>query len=116
MVVHGTGKQMRTFTFVSDLVDANLASCLYEHTGGQTYNVASSIQVSILSLAERLATINGLGNDAIAFGDRLIGDIDYFDVSNKKCIDELGVGFQTDFWGTFESVFSDIKKSLLEEI
>lgn len=113
LIVHGNGKQMRSFTYVNDLVDANLSACLSECAIGETYNVASSIQVSILDLAKKLIEINGLDDSMIKFGERLIGDIDYFDVSNKKCINELKVGFNTDFWGSFDTVFADIKNSVI---
>jgi nucleoside-diphosphate-sugar epimerase len=57
-VIHGDGKQTRDFTFVEDVVAANLRCCVAPaKTAGEVYNVAGGNRVSINRLAETLAKI-----------------------------------------------------------
>lgn len=60
-LIHGDGKQTRDFTFVADVVAANL-SCLDDGTGngaGEVYNICGGHSVSIGELAESLGNILG---------------------------------------------------------
>ena len=57
-VIYGDGEQTRDFTFVSDIVAANLRCCeAPEEAAGGAYNVAWGNRISIRNLAERLAHI-----------------------------------------------------------
>ena len=99
LIVFGHGEQIRSFTWVKDLVQANLAAMDSEKAIGSVYNVASGIKVSINELAERLSKM--FPNPVpILHGEPLVGDIMRFDVSNERITRELGVSFETDFWGT----------------
>lgn len=101
LVIFGDGKQIRSFTWVKDLVTANIQSAINSKANGQVYNVASGIKVSIIDLATKL--IEMVGNtkvENIVYSEPLVGDITYFDVSNKKIIDDLGIKFEVNFWET----------------
>jgi nucleoside-diphosphate-sugar epimerase len=53
--VFGTGKQVRDFTYVKDVVEANiLASNRYEICGGEVFNIAGGSQTTILELVDIL--------------------------------------------------------------
>ncbi len=100
-VVFGDGHQVRSFTWVKDLVEANLAAAMSTRSGGQAYNAASGIQVSILDLATSMLRVLEQGRQLqVEFGDPLVGDIMNFEVDNRKIREELGVTFNQDFWGT----------------
>lgn len=106
--VFGHGNQIRSFTYVKDLVDANLKSATKKEATGQEYNVASGIKISINELAKFvLEKMQAQGKCKIVHGPPLVGDIMKFDVSNKKIVKDLGITFESDFWGTLGSTIED---------
>ena len=81
-VVHGDGAQSRDFTYVSDVVAANLlAAGAPAEACGRAYNVAAGQRITVLELAEticRLAgAVGGEGNEAPAplFAPARPGDV-----------------------------------------
>ena len=59
-MIHGDGKQTRDFTFVEDVVAANLCCCTAPETSaGSVCNVGCGDRISINELAVRLAAIMG---------------------------------------------------------
>jgi UDP-glucose 4-epimerase len=58
--IYGDGKQTRDFTFVEDVVRANLACCRApESAAGCVYNVARGDRISLLDLIQTLSKITG---------------------------------------------------------
>lgn len=96
LVIHGDGGQMRTFTWVGDVVEANIRAATKRISRGKTYNCASGIRVSVSDLAAKvLARANpGL---AIEHVEPLPGDIRIFDVDNTAIKRDLGIEFERDF-------------------
>src|SRR4051812_38660630 len=80
--VYGDGKQSRDFTFVTDVVAANLAaaSASAETVSGQVYNVAPGGGVSLLELLEQLGRITGTTPtpvfEAARVGDTMLSQAD----------------------------------------
>lgn len=99
LTIFGHGRQERSFTWVKDLVGANIAAATMPVSAGRVYNVASGIQVTILELAERIRALMG-STAPVVHGDPLVGDIMHFDVCNRRVRAELGIEFEQDFWGT----------------
>jgi UDP-glucose 4-epimerase len=58
-VIHGDGQQSRDFTFVADVVQANLLAAQAPGVSGRVYNVACGRQTTLLDLAEHLNTLLG---------------------------------------------------------
>jgi UDP-glucose 4-epimerase len=58
-VVFGDGEQSRDFTFVEDLVDANLLACHKEGIAGRTYNIARGNRKTLNELIQTLGAITG---------------------------------------------------------
>jgi len=59
-LIHGDGGQTRDFTFVTDVVAANLLCCQAPSSAaGAVYNVAWGNRTSILELAETIASVLG---------------------------------------------------------
>jgi len=76
-MIHGNGKQTRDFTFVSDVVAANLA-CLDhddENGAGEVYNVCGGHSISIGELTETLGIILGKMNISPVYGESRPGDV-----------------------------------------
>lgn len=113
LVVSGDGEQIRSFTWVKDLVKANLEAGLSEKAIGQVYNAASGIKVSINKLAKGIVDIMGKKSE-ITYGDPLIGDIMKFDISNSKIVKDLNIDFNTDFWGNMKSTITEFIDSIKE--
>ena len=106
LIIFGDGTQERSFTWVKDLVTANLEAGINEKAIGQVYNAASGISVTINELAENIKKM--LESKVNILHDKpLIGDIMHFDVSNKKITDELGITFEKDFWGTLRIALNE---------
>lgn len=107
-VVFGHGNQVRSFTWVGDLVDANLAAAVSSRATGEAYNAASGIRVTINELARgMLEILDEERRLAVDYGDPLVGDIMEFDVSNAKIRDHLGINFRSDFWETLKLALED---------
>lgn len=101
--VFGHGEQVRSFTWVKDLVDINLAASEGDACQGKVYNAASGISVTINALASKLVDMmEARATSPIQHGPPLLGDIMYFDVSNKSVVEDLKINFEKDFWGTLD--------------
>lgn len=102
-IVFGHGEQVRSFTWVKDIVEANVRSALLESARGKAYNAASGIKISINELATRMTSIiDPEGKLKVQHGEPLLGDIMNFDINNSEIVNDLGIEFNQDFWGTLE--------------
>lgn len=110
-VIFGDGTQMRSFTHVKDVVEANLLVATYEEARGETYNCASGISITIQELCDKV--IEYFGKSGVVkprYGEWQAGDSIYFDVSNEK-IEALGLEFDTDFFSRLLNLCDDERKS-----
>ncbi|HUE78789.1 MAG TPA: SDR family NAD(P)-dependent oxidoreductase [Sphingomicrobium sp.] len=112
-IVFGHGRQVRSFTWVGDLVEANLRAAADPKATGQAYNAASGVRVTINELADgMLALLDPDKRLSVEHGEPLIGDIMEFDVANAKIRRDLGLTFETDFWGTLRTALADVNAFL----
>lgn len=95
-IIHGDGTQQRSFTYVKDLVRANMLVAMADNTKGEVYNCASGINVTVGELAEKVKEHFGRKDLPTIYDDWTVGDIKVFNVSSKK-IEELGHKFQWSF-------------------
>jgi nucleoside-diphosphate-sugar epimerase len=107
-VVFGHGEQVRSFTYVKDLVNVNLRAATLPTANGQAYNAASGIRVTINDLANNMLKFTNRTDISVEYGPPLVGDIMNFDIDNTKVRTDLGIDFNLDFWGTLEQSLSDI--------
>jgi UDP-glucose 4-epimerase len=91
LVIFGDGAQLRSFTYVDDVVNANLLVASNEGTNGEIYNCASGIKVTVGELAQKILHLAGKDDMKILHEDWTPGDIKVFDVDNRKLI---SLGFQ----------------------
>jgi len=96
LVIHGDGNQMRSFTWVGDVVEANIRSATLPCSEGKTYNCASGIQVTIKDLATKVLARTSV-NGKIKHVDSLPGDIREFHVDNTLIISDLSMQFEKNF-------------------
>jgi UDP-glucose 4-epimerase len=91
--IHGDGTQKRVFTYVKDIVEANIMSWLMPEAKGQIYNCASIFQMSIVDLAEALMKKYDK-RVPIVYNEPLVGDIYNFNVDSYKIHNQIGVTFR----------------------
>jgi UDP-glucose 4-epimerase len=84
------GKQSRDFTYVANVVEANLRACVVPKISGETFNIACGSTTSILDIIRETNKILGLRLKPV-YGPKRPGDVrkSYADVSKMKKV--LGV-------------------------
>ena len=95
-IIFGDGTQVRSFTYVKDVVNINKLVVLEDTTPGQAYNCASGIKMTIGELAQAVLRKFDKEHLGVEYADWRLGDIKVFDVDNRK-LRGLGFEFQTDF-------------------
>lgn len=63
LTVYGNGKQTRSFSYVTDIVDGLLAILERPHTSGQVFNLGSEEELTIYELAERVLELTGSSSE-----------------------------------------------------
>lgn len=101
ITIFGDGTQQRTFTYVKDVVRANLLAANDPRSYGQVYNCASGLKITIKDLANLICKLYQK-EIKVDFQDWAIGDIKIFDVDNTK-IREISM----DKWTAFEDGLSN---------
>ncbi len=97
ITIFGDGTQQRSFTYVKDVVKANLMAAVTPGTTGEVYNCASGIKVTIQELADLISAHLGIEDQEINYADWMPGDIKVFDINNSKIREAFGMEFLTDF-------------------
>lgn len=59
LTVHGTGKQTRSFGYVSDVVDAVIKLMADTKSAGEVYNIGSDEEISVENLAKKVIKLTG---------------------------------------------------------
>jgi nucleoside-diphosphate-sugar epimerase len=88
-VIYGDGKQSRDFTYVENVVQANLLAIEGHGAPGRVYNVACGEQISLIVLA---ATLNELVGSGITptFARSRSGDVKHSVADISRAREELG--------------------------
>ena len=74
--IHGDGTQSRDFTFIDNVVQANLKAAEAPDVGGEAFNVACGARYTLLDLVEALNRILRTSIEP-RFGDRRPGDVQH---------------------------------------
>lgn len=94
--VFGDGSQTRDFTYVDNVVHANLAASTSPAAAGEVLNIACGESWSLLELLKRLES--ALQRDAtVVFRDRRVGDVKHSLASIEKAKQLLGYSPTIDF-------------------
>lgn len=73
--VHWDGKQSRDFTYVDNVVHANLQAMKKPGVSGEVFNVACHEEFSVLDILKRLEKIMGKKSAKPVFGPKRLGDV-----------------------------------------
>lgn len=87
--VYGDGEQSRDFTYVDDVVDANLVACKAEAVGGMVFNIGTGQRHTLNELLGLLSTIVGHKLDAL-YTERRAGDVQHSQADIRKAKRFLG--------------------------
>jgi UDP-glucose 4-epimerase len=68
ITVYGSGEQTRCFGYIGDVVKALVALLDRDETVGEVYNIGSSEEVSINTLAERIRTLTSSESEIVHIG------------------------------------------------
>lgn len=82
--IYGDGKQLRNFSYVSDVVECVMRASVSDASVGQVINVASSKEISVGTLAEIVQHVTKCDLDII-YSDPLIGDPARNPANTEKC-------------------------------
>jgi len=74
ITIEGDGGQTRDFTYIDDVVDANLAGFVQDEAAGRSFNIAYGARISILALAEKIIEITESSSE-ITYREKRQGDI-----------------------------------------
>jgi len=96
-LIHGDGEQSRDFTFVADVVQANLRAAEAPGVAGQVYNVACGQRTSLLELVMILNSL--LGTDVQpTHGPARPGDVKHSQADIARAKADLGYRPTTDMY------------------
>jgi UDP-glucose 4-epimerase len=106
LLVYGDGTQTRDFTYVDNVVDANLCAGVTPRPDGRAYNIAAGQPQTVNELCDRLAEIVG-GEVTREYGPPRPGDILHSHADVRAAARDLGwrptVDFVTGLKRTVES-------------
>ncbi|GJM20148.1 MAG: UDP-glucose 4-epimerase-like protein [Planctomycetota bacterium] len=89
--IHGDGEQSRDFTYVGDVVAANLAALDCERGGGAVLNVGRGDSISLNQLWDAVRTACGVPDLQAEHGPARAGDIRHSRADASKLAEVLGV-------------------------
>lgn len=112
VTIHGDGMQSRDFTYIDNVIDANLKACLSSSKyGGNVYNIAYGGRVYLLDLYNEIKQL--LNKDIKPkFIEPRVGDIKHSNANIGKAIKELGYSPKIDFNDGIRLAIDWYKKNL----
>jgi nucleoside-diphosphate-sugar epimerase len=103
--IYGDGEQSRDFTYIDNVVEANLAACTKGAGNGQAINIACGERYTLLSLLENMARLFGVSSQPEFLPPRP-GDVRHSQASIERAGQELGfapgIGFEEGLKRTVE--------------
>ncbi len=114
LVVFGDGLQSRDFTYVANVVEANLLAATVPGVAGRVFNIACARRISLLDIVAILEKLVG-GPLEWRHEDPRVGDVRHSEADIGAACRDLGYRVQVDFeeglrrtWTDFQTRFSGI--------
>src|SRR4030095_2552442 len=89
-VIYGDGEQSRDFTFIANVVDANIKAAQTSSGIGQVMNVANGDRASLNELLETLKGITGRESAQAEYLPERKGDVKHSQADNSRAVEWLG--------------------------
>ena len=114
LMVHGDGEQSRDFTYIDNVVQANLLSCTTPGVAGEVFNVACNARYSVLDIARCIEKLLGRAV-TIEHTPPRSGDVRHTQAAITKAERLLQyrptVGFEDGMRRTFEHLRAELAQS-----
>lgn len=111
-VINGDGKQSRDFTYIENVIEANLKACMAPHeAAGQVFNIAYGGREYLIDIYYALARELGK-NIKPFFGPDRKGDIKHSNADISKAKDLLGYHPEYDFTRGLKEAIAWYKENL----
>lgn len=107
-VIYGDGTQSRDFTYVDNVVEANLLACTAKNVAGEVFNIACGKRYTVLQLAEIINKILGKNIDPV-FEKERVGDIKHSQAKIEKAKKMLGFKVVCGFEKGLRKLIRDFK-------
>ncbi len=88
--IYGDGEQSRDFTYIANVVAANISAANTNKGIGQVMNVANGERVSLNALLDSLKTITGNDDVEAEYLPARTGDVIHSQADNSKAVEWLG--------------------------
>jgi Nucleoside-diphosphate-sugar epimerases len=89
-VIYGDGEQTRDFTYIANVVNANIKAASSADGSGEVMNAANGEKVSLNELLQTLKTITGRDGAKAEFRPERKGDVKHSQADNRKAIELIG--------------------------
>ena len=110
--INGDGKQSRDFTYIENVIEANLKACLAPHEiAGQTFNIAYGGREYLIDIYRTLTKVLGKDIEPV-FGPVRRGDIKHSNADISKAKSLLGYNPDYDFVRGLEEAIEWYKANL----
>ncbi len=110
--IHGDGKQSRDFTYIENVIEANLKACVApREADGETFNIASGGREYLIDIYHTLARELGVKLEPI-FGPEREGDIKHSNADISKAKRLLGYAPEYDFASGLSEAIAWYKENL----
>jgi nucleoside-diphosphate-sugar epimerase len=87
--IYGDGLQSRDFTYVQNVVEANLLACTVPGVGGEVFNVACGDRITVNSMLQQINKITGKDISPI-YAESRAGDIKHSQADITRAKEKLG--------------------------
>lgn len=96
-IINGDGRQSRDFTYIENVIEANLKACKASHeAAGQAFNIACGKREYLIDVYHELCNLLGKNIEPI-FGPERLGDIKHSHADISKAKELLGYNPDWDF-------------------
>lgn len=89
-VFYGDGEQSRDFTYISNVVDANIKAAQTNMGLGETMNVANGDRITLNELFNVLKTVTNRPDAAAEYQPPRLGDVIHSQADNRRAVECLG--------------------------
>jgi nucleoside-diphosphate-sugar epimerase len=110
-IVYGDGEQSRDFTYVDDVVEANLLACLAHDVGGMVFNIGTGRRHTLNDLLRSLSTILGRQLEP-EYANARVGDVRHSQAGIEKAQRFLGFEPRVSFQEGLERTVAWFRKSV----
>lgn len=89
-VIYGDGEQSRDFTYVANVVEANIRAASAPDAAGKVMNVANGERISLNELLKVLGRVTGRNDITAEYLEERKGDVKHSQADNRLAIDTIG--------------------------